>query len=264
MSDLDGVCVDLAWLDRSSLTPLDVARLGALQSGAFMFAAAQSKFDPAKSGNCAVCNCPDTPHHRVCECPLFAEGMGLCKMNYAAQMHDTPSFGPFEPLCAAVERNAGKLARSGQRFQTHCLQQQLFTDGSCLWRDVSDLSVAAWAVVCATADCAAACGQLPGPAQTTPRAELAAVLAACLWVAEVKVETTIWCDAQYVCLSFQRLLEGRAVPSHWNNLDLWLSVHEVLETLPEGMVRIPQANLPLKSGCRFGTRGQMFKQSPLL
>ena len=246
MSGLDGICVDLAWLDRGAMAPLDVARLGALQSGAFMFGAMQAKFDPTKSGLCDVCDCLDTSRHRVCDCPLF-ETCRRGKEWVCARWDSLPRclthhlLAPANPHAPSLRAMLCSLPDSTADF--HCLKtsgshQHLFTDGSCLWGGVSDLAVASWAVVSATTDCTIACGHVPGLAQTIPRAELTAVYAACLWIAEVQQDTTIWCDAKYVCIGLRQLLEGRAVPGHWHNLDLWHSVHAVLEALPAGRISV--------------------------
>eukprot|EP00438_Fugacium_kawagutii_P030543 Skav235992 [mRNA] locus=scaffold348:200764:203450:- [translate_table: standard] len=55
MQDLNGIDLPLAFLDRSQLTPGDLGRVLALQTGAFISAKQHAKYDPAKCANCSIC-----------------------------------------------------------------------------------------------------------------------------------------------------------------------------------------------------------------
>ena len=74
-------------------------------------------------------------------------------------------------------------------------RHDLFTDGSCLWGTVPELAIASWGVVNATTQGDVACGPLLGQLQTTPRAEILAVIAAVRWMLRNKVAATVWSDA---------------------------------------------------------------------
>ena len=72
MRDLSDIDLDLLGTDRQQMTPLDMARQTALQSGAFVFGHSQAKFDPLQTGICESCGVVDDARHRLCHCPHYS------------------------------------------------------------------------------------------------------------------------------------------------------------------------------------------------
>ena len=70
MHDLHGLHPELTLLDRNTMTPLELSRTMALQSGAFLSDWNHSKYDPSKSQICSYCLVPNTQQHWF-ECPKF-------------------------------------------------------------------------------------------------------------------------------------------------------------------------------------------------
>eukprot|EP00435_Cladocopium_sp_Y103_P020522 s3739_g5.t1 len=71
MTDLQGLDYGLTMLDRKTMTPQDLGKTMALQSGSFISDWVHSKFDKTKEPLCPVCNVPNTLRHWT-HCPMFA------------------------------------------------------------------------------------------------------------------------------------------------------------------------------------------------
>ena len=130
----------------------------------------------------------------------------------------------------------------------------LFTDSSCFQHRNADLSLASWGVINATTGQVVASGHVPGLAQTTPRAEISAVLAAMRWIVWFQVNATICSDALHCVTILKLLLEGQDLPVDVANKDLWLRVSQVL-TLRSGLTiyaqHTPSHLVPAKCGSPF-------------
>lgn len=241
MSDLKGLDRHLLWRHRQPLTALQLARLGALQSGAFMDRSRQSKFDLTKSGRCPTCSCPETQEHWL-TCPaheasrrqaqLSLHAVATCQLSL--KLHLLPSRNPHLPWLRSyfhgLPRHFDMLAGPSSDAE------HVFTDGSCFQHGYGGAQ-AAWAVLSATSGRPLAQGHLSGVRQTVMRAEITAALCALTWSAEHQVFIHLWIDNQAVVTNLLYLIQHHRVSSHWINQDLW---REVLEAL-EAQVREPRA-----------------------
>ena len=76
-------------------------------------------------------------------------------------------------------------------------------------------------------------GPLPGLAQTVPRAELTAALAATSWAFQQSVQVVVWADALYVVPGARALQDGCFCWETCENRDLWQQLASVLHAMPD-------------------------------
>ena len=244
MAGLQGIDAALAQLDISRLSPTERARVAALQSGALMFAEAQSRFDLTRSGLCPRCGIPDTKEHRLRDCPLFAaarEG----HMDVLARWDALPPclkfhlLPPANPAAVELRSLLQQIPDGSCSFFARPTSgvQHLFTDGACSRPCAAELSVAAWSVISATDGVVIATDHLPGLLQTAPRAELFALLSAVSWIRFFGVQGVIWGDSLSAVEGLSLILAGQAPADKWNNLDLWQRIWEQLAELEPGQLR---------------------------
>ena len=211
MKGLSGIDQSLLSLDQGCLSALDLARVRALQSGAFWTSSSQCKFDLSKSPLCSVCHVPDTPEHRCLECSKFT-----CRADFGWVCSVWPSL----PLCTSHHLLCPSNPHlPGLRAMMHALRdpcsgfvsrvvapgrQNLFTDGACTQSGLAGVALAAFGVINASTEQIVACGHVAGIWQTAPRAELSAVLTALNWANAMQVAVTIWCDAKHVVTGLMR------------------------------------------------------------
>ena len=235
MAGLHAIDPGLLQHDVDHLSPLNTARLAALRSGAFLFDHAHSKYDLSKTGQCVHCQVPDTREHRVCECPLYDDIRApfpqireeWARLPPCLTHHLLPPANPHLP--GLRHRLASLEDLSGVFASTACApgKQHLFTDGSCLLQSQSDFALAAWGVVNATSGFAISSGPVPGLLQTSPRAELWALISALKWGIEVQVGVIIWTDSLSGAKGIRRLLEDATwLPKA--NVDLWTQIAELV------------------------------------
>ena len=164
----------------------DTARLAAIQSGAFLFDSAHSKFDASKDGLCKECRVPDTVEHRMVHCPLFAQARGSdawvlekrASLPLSLSHHLLPSASPgtqtlrtfLAALPDATDQFHSRKVASGR--------QHVFTDGACTLSESKGLALAGRGVISASTGEVLSCGPLHGLLQTAPRAELCAMISA--------------------------------------------------------------------------------------
>ena len=185
MHDLQGINHALTFLDRSTLTPLELGRLMALQSGAFLSDWNHAKFDKSKEPICPQCLVPNTQRHWF-RCPAFA-----------ALREEVPD--PFDWLDGAPDCLVYHLLVPRSSFdyevkhyfqhlgdttnQFHSLPgegtQHLFSDGSMFADYPPILNRGSWSLVNATTGHVLGFGHLPGLVQSIARSELTGVIAAC-------------------------------------------------------------------------------------
>ena len=246
MSDMLGMEPALCHLDASRLSPLDRARLSAIQSGAFLFEAHHSRYDVTKTGLCQRCGVPDTVRHRLCECPRYSEardevGWATSLWPVLPKSMTHHLIAPSCPLFLEFRRYlAGLPMPLGFRpvpFHPEELQH-LFTDGSGLCSGFADLGLAAWAVVHAGSGQVIDAGPLPGLLQTVPRAELLAVIRATEWSLFHRVRTAVWSDALHIVHGTQALLSGADVTINQDNADLWRRLRASILRLESGQLVI--------------------------
>ena len=217
MGSLDSVDLELVHLDEDRLTALEYARVKALQMGSYIASAQHALHDATKTGECTACGVPDTVEHKVRFCGKFQSCRVGCEATLA-RWDDLPDclthhlLTPQNPwinqlygLLMRIDRPFPKAVEVGS-FDTWT---DIFTDGAKLFH--GSLSLAARAVVDATAGHVLEASPLTGILQTVPRAELEAALFAVRWGAANKRCTQIWSDSKYVCDGFQLLLKDAKV-----------------------------------------------------
>ena len=221
--------------DVGGLTALDNARLSALRSGAFLFDAEHAKYDCTKTGLCPRCAVPDTRQHRVCECPDYgdirAPRLWICQrwphLPPCLTHHLLP---PANPHLVQFRRLLNDLPDlSGSFFSTRVDlgKQHLFTDGSCMMQTPEEFALAAWGVLNATTGCTLSSGPVPGLLQSSPRAELWALISALKWGLKVRVSIVIWTDSLKGAEGIRRLLEDATWMPKLNT-DLWKQIADLV------------------------------------
>ena len=256
MQDLHGIESDLMHLDVRGMTPLNLSRLRALQSGAFLFRAEHAVHDRSLDGNCPTCQVPDTREHRVCYCPRYAD----CRdpeINYGHHWQHTPRclrchlLSPASPQLDVLRATLHALPDCTGIFadrQCHGERQRIFTDGSCFQWAFPSLALAAWAVVNANTGSVLASGPVHGMLQTSPRAETLAALCAIKWAVCVQAPVTIWSDALHVVQQLQLLLQGEGLSADCENHDIWSQVLDVVSLVPRGWLTVQHVHSHLDSG----------------
>ena len=242
MTDLHSLDRALALLDQNRMSALDLSRVAAIQSGAFLCAHHHAKFDLSKSGLCPVCGVPDTVQHRICCCPQFAaaraEHAWVVEEWHLLPVCLSHLLPPENPFLPELVRELRAIVDSTAAF--HSLdsvkgRQNLFSDGSCLWPEIPELALASWGLISASTGKVLGCGHVAGELQTTPRAELTAAIAAVKWARHTGQSVTLWCDAKHVVDGLQYLLSGGFSPSLEDNHDLWDELQTSLaEVEPDG------------------------------
>jgi ribonuclease HI len=242
MKDLDGLCAELTLLDRQLLTPLELSRTMALQSGAFISEWHHAKYDPSKTPICPSCLVPNTQRHWF-QCPLFAairEEMGE-SFEWLTEVPDCIAYHllmPRSPFARALKTYFMGLSDLTETFYSTPGEglQHLFSDGSFFPESCKTIGVAAWSLVNATTGQTIGAGPLPGLVQSISRAELSGALAALKWVASYRTVACLWSDSKTTVDGLQALLAGRWNPhdAACENHDLWQQIAHLLEDLPEG------------------------------
>ncbi|CAE7399060.1 Pol [Symbiodinium necroappetens] len=238
MSDLCGIDHALLRATQAKLDALDVARLAAIQSGAFWCGQQQARFDLGQTGFCPLCQVEDSVEHRVRHCPRYtasrAEHAWVLEkwdeLPVSLSHHLLPPANPHLPQLRRFLQ-AG-IDTTGQFF---CLGsgsgwQCLFTDGSCLNFDNADLALARWGVILANSGSVIACGTVPGLLQTAPRAEILALTAAARWALQTGLPCITWTDAANVC-SGANLIQASGDLPGTTDVDLWAQLAGLLRQL---------------------------------
>ena len=239
MHDLIGIEPSLALLDRKSLSPLDLSRVHALQSGAFLAPAAHAKYDTSQAGICHTCHVLDDVRHRVCECPHFIAArdglewvvqdwphMPTCMSHHLL----SPSISEVQQVRTCLHQlpdGTGAFAHSPGSFEI----QHLFTDGACTQHPCQDLCLASWGVIDASSRVPVSSGLVPGVMQTAPRAELHAIISAIRWTIHFQQRVVIWSDAKWLVSILQQLLSTGWADLEGDNCDLWQVVACLCEQL---------------------------------
>ena len=241
MQGLDTIDWDLCQLDKSRMSPLDQARIGAVQSGAFWTPHVHSKFDNTKSQVCRHCGVKDDVQHRLCECPRFEQHRHDVRwvLDLWSVLPPCTTHHLLAPQCEFQKQLRQELVAlpSGFVFEQVPLdltrRQFLFSDGSCFQHAAPGLCLASWAVVHANSNKALCAGQLSGELQTVPRAEITAVLCAVQWTQQMGCSTTLWCDAKHVVEGTVAVQAGEPIAPNGDNEDLWLQLRDALQLISE-------------------------------
>ena len=234
MCDLDGLDRPLLRHLEKGLGPLRLAQLNALRSGAFIFDAAHSKYDLTVTGLCPTCHVEDTPEHRICHCPCFADARAgvewVCSQWPALPKCTTHHLLPIaSPATRDLHRLLADAPDLSGNFSSSTKSpgvQHIFTDGSCFLAEIPELALASWGAINASTGLLLSCGPVPGLAQTVPRAELWAAISALKWGLWVRAAIIVWADSAYVVKGIRAIMNGCfCLPSE--NADLWLLVQDL-------------------------------------
>ena len=232
MADMQG----LNWAGQrrlvQHLTPLQRARLSAIQAGSAYLPVQQSRFDNKRDPNCPRCRVPETVEHRLLYCPRFEAARADARL-IPSQWEALPvSFThhlllPANPHLPELRQALWEQVDTTRSFGAVSTEGQLvdlFTDGSCQANPDTGESLAAWSLVDASRNQVLASGPVAGAQQTVSRAELQAVLAALEWRLSAACCIRIWSDSQYVVKGLLCLRDRTEVPACWDNFDLWEAV----------------------------------------
>eukprot|EP00435_Cladocopium_sp_Y103_P045983 s2801_g13.t1 len=97
----------------------------------------------------------------------------------------------------------------------------LYVDGSCEDSGKASTALAGWCVVSANLGKPVGAGLLPSPLQTSNRSEVWALTMAIQWLIDFHCDGHIHTDSQYAADGFWFLVKSYAVPSDWQDRDLW-------------------------------------------
>ena len=240
MADLRSLDRPLAKLDHARMNALDLSRMAAIQSGAFLFSHHHAKFDLTQTGLCSLCQVPDDVQHRVCHCPKYRAARAPHQwavdlwpvLPVCLTHHLLPLANPFLMDFAALLRCQSDCTAWFSSLEFRSGRQCLFSDGSCSWADVPELALASWGLIHANTGKVLGCGPVAGEHQTVPRAEMTAALAAMKWTVATKQAVTLWCDARAVVDGIQ-MLQGQVTSTDFaENEDLWQLLEEQLRQIP--------------------------------
>ena len=225
------------------MTPGDLGKLLALQSGAFITQHQHSRFDTTKQADCEVCGVPATQRHWF-DCPKLAtlrlehpvtlvDDMPTCQLHHLL-VPRSEFYSDFKRYFLSLEDHC-------QIFMSEpgCGVQHLFSDGSFFFQTPKITSCAAWAVVNASTGHYTGFGTLPGLAQSISRAELTGALAAAHWCLHFNVCVCLWSDSANTVRGINAILEGRwmRADSATEDADLWIQLRNTLDQIPSGFFK---------------------------
>ena len=239
MADLPVIDIELAMCDKKQMTPADLGRVMALQTGAFISGWQHAKFDSTKQAICPQCLTPATQKHWF-TCPALAPLRDECgDMSWIDDLPVCTSHHLLVPRpldYVTLKRYFLSLEDQVEVFWSTPSfgPQHLFTDGSCFQQTPKITSVAAWAVVNATAGAVVGFGHLPGLIQCISRAELYAVLCAARWSLRFQVSVYVWSDSLSTVKGTAAILNGE-----WLHFDATVENHDLWQLLAETLQQLP-------------------------
>eukprot|EP00435_Cladocopium_sp_Y103_P029531 s2378_g7.t1 len=196
MHDLVGLDYGLTLLDRKTMTPQDLGKTMALQSGSFISEWVHSKYDKTKEPLCPHCNVPNTLRHWT-SCPAFAQ-LQAVRLDDRAWISQAPDcvvhhlLVPRSPFALELKRYFMGIE-----------------DTTCVFHSQ------------------------PGEGSIA-RAELSSALAALRWSYQFGAQTHLWSDSLSTVSDLQSLLDGTwhfSGPDVENH-DLWQQAAELIDCLP--------------------------------
>ena len=246
MSDLFGIDSDLLRAIQADLTPANLSKVLALQTGAFISAWQHAKYDNTKQPICAHCFVPNTQKHWL-TCPLLAP-LRADRTEMLRWFNEIPSCAlhhllvPRPAAFAQMKAYFASLEDSVEVFLSSPGEntQHLFCDGSFFQRKPQIASTASWSVVNSTTGNVVGAGLLPGVTQSIARAELFAILVAAAWCRRHAVPVMLWSDSASTVRLVRQMLQGSWNPSssNFSNLDLWNRLSAIIEEIPENFFQI--------------------------
>ena len=213
------------------------------------------------STDCIMCGCRDSVFHRLWECPASASFRSSVPSLVLDHVREFPAVlsvhgwtlqSPFWKqwqlallaLPLAIPRPLVSLQPG--TIVDFCIE------GSCLWQDQIAYRVASWAVILSAplgssrgfAGCSIlAAGPLSGLVQSSYRAELMALRAACHYAAEAGLFARVWTDCLSVLSRFQSLTQGtKTLQMNSPHADLWTGILESVARCEKGglvVLRVP-------------------------
>eukprot|EP00435_Cladocopium_sp_Y103_P060150 s1104_g21.t3 len=235
MDGLRGLDSFLTKLDHDTLTATNLARVRALQSGAFVSSWQHAKYDRTKQPICQCCMLPDTQKHWL-RCPRFAAHRVDCPelLSWVDDLPDCATLhllAPRSPFALPLKHYFEKLADTSRDFNSEPRRgviNHVFTDGSHFQGVVKCLDRSAWSVVNSTTGCNISHGHVPGILQTIGRAELWALISAVEWSIAFQVSVVIWTDSASTCRKATAALRGHLQATVGENHDLWMRLDHLL------------------------------------
>eukprot|EP00435_Cladocopium_sp_Y103_P058026 s363_g20.t1 len=243
MAGLHGIDGHLTTLDHDALTATNLARVRALQSGAFVSSWQHAKYDRSKQPICQCCMQPDTQHHWL-RCPRFAAHRTDCA-EFLSWIDELPTcaslhlLAPRSPFALPLKQYFLQIPDTSRDFSSSPrpgMTNHVFTDGSHFKGIVKCLNRSAWAVVNSSTGCNISHGCVPGLLQTIGRAELWALISAVEWSIKFNVSVVIWTDSAGTCRKAVAVLHGEATVDIGENHDLWMRLEYLLTQINEGQV----------------------------
>ena len=253
MQELSSLDLSLAHLDAGRLSPVEKARVSALQSGCYIVDAQHCKYDTTKTGQCSLCGVPDTVEHRVKDCPRFLESRQGSENTLAewAVLPKSPTHHLLVPQNPWVSQLLCELEGIPTSVPEAVIDggewHDIFTDGTRLFQGV--FALAAWAVVNATVGQVLEASPLKGGYQTVPRAELEAALFAVRWGLCNRLCVSLWTDSTYVSEGMQAILRGHEPDIDSENWDLWEGMCMAIQGFPEGTLGVRHVPSHLDEQC---------------
>lgn len=244
MEGLQGIDIALTVLDHEKLVALDLARVRALQTGAFVSSWQHAKYDKTKQPICSCCLVPDTQKHWL-HCPRFAAqradcGDLLCWIDAAPPCLALHLLAPRSTYVVDLKSYFVQLQDTSCDFHSvprPGVPNHVFTDGSFFKGVVSNLDRAAWAVVNSTTGKSISYGGVPGLLQTIGRAELYGLISATTWAITHSAHVILWTDSAGTCRKAQAVLAGFFTDDvDGDNHDLWVRLADALSSASAGQV----------------------------
>ena len=256
MHGLCGIDVRLTKLDHDNQSAIDLARIRALQSGAFVSSWQHAKFDNTKQPICQQCLQPDTQRHWLV-CPRFADARAQSQL-CSSWISDLPDcallhlLAPRAPFHFDLKNYFASVPDASEVFLSVPRQgvvNHIFTDGSCFRGATSNLDVAAWASVNASSNQIISVGHVPGLGQSIGRAEIWALVSSMRWLCAFRASAITWVDSAYVVRRAKFLLDhpNYAIPLSWENHDLWICFRLLVINFMNSMLR-SDGRLPMFDG----------------
>eukprot|EP00435_Cladocopium_sp_Y103_P062884 s241_g24.t1 len=236
MTGLQGIDVALTLLDHDRQPPQTLARVRALQTGAFVSSWQHAKYDKTKQPICQHCLVPDTQSHWLC-CPRFAAQRTNCG-DLVTWIHAAPQclalhlLVPRSPFVILLKEYFLALPDTSCSFQSRPRRgvvNHVFTDGSFFRGVVPCLDRASWAVVNASTGQSISHGWVPGLSQTIGRAELWGLISAIEWAVKYDTRIILWTDSAGTWRKACRIQSGGASAIFdGENDDLWRLLADAL------------------------------------
>ena len=225
--------------------PKDAALLRAAMNGTFFTGDHLQHRDISADGACALCGAPDSIHHRNWECPCLQNSRTFLSTTQTAEVLQmtpaTTNHGWF-PLPEQVQCLRAQLMQIDPnpplediRIHSNSDHIHYFTDGACV--DPADpyVRICAWGVIARTSSDLHTSqpvghGILAGSFQTVVRAELQAVLEACVSGWKHQCRFSIWCDSQIVVDKVKQMQRQPHMywPNKTKNHDLFNAIANVI------------------------------------